>query len=87
MILPERTTGEGNSLQERIETKVEHSYHNSDSPLLHSSRTSLRFCSLFVTMAWENCAAQMSHNRARIRNGLRKPNLQFDFLPLTQFDG
>jgi hypothetical protein len=29
----------------------------------------------------------MSHNRARIRNGLRKPNLQFDFLPLTQFDG
>jgi hypothetical protein len=24
----------------------------------------------------------MSHNRARIRLGLRKPNLQFDFLPL-----
>ena len=29
----------------------------------------------------------MSYNRAGVRSRLRKPNLQFDFLPLTEFDG
>jgi hypothetical protein len=30
-ILQERTTGEGNSLQDRSEAKVEHEYHNTES--------------------------------------------------------
>jgi hypothetical protein len=33
MILQERTTGEGNSLQDRSEAKVEQKYHSSESLL------------------------------------------------------